>query len=485
MPQNTQQTVARNTVVLLAAQVITRLGGFITAVLLTNYLDVDNFGRYNFLLAYATLFTPFCDLGMDVYIVRELSLFPDKRSVVAGTALSIKSVLTLACVLLISGSFYCFYGSTSLLPFIMIAAAVVCVRNASGTFSGLFRANQQLTLDSMIQISAKLFDLGAVITGLLVHADIFILFQILLVSALLQLGYSFYLAHRHSYLKALSINYRYMISILRGGLPFVLTSISVMIYFHIDAVMLSTLVGEHETGIYRSATNLVFSLNAFSAAIVIALFPMIAKIFSTNRPEAVSIASNAMFYSMLFAVPLAVGTTVFADPLIHFLYKNSFAEASSSLRILIWWIPVSFATNIYGHILGAIGLQRKVLLVTFCNAIFNVSANLFFIPKFGAVGASITTVATEILGLIVLTFIVTKHFGFIYQIGKLTRVVIASLILLPLMILPPRTPIGLVIGLGIMLYLVALFGVRVIGKKDLIQLKSLYHPQNSRAIDEE
>jgi O-antigen/teichoic acid export membrane protein len=483
MPQNTQQTVARNTIVLLAAQVVTRLGGLITAVLLTNYLDVDNFGRYSFLLAYATLFTPLCDLGIDVFIVRELSINPDKRSVVAGTALSIKSGLTLVSILLITGSFYFIYGSTSLLPFIFIAASVVSVRNASGTFSGLFRANQHLTLDSIIQISAKLFELAAVLIAIFLKADVFLLFKILLVFALVQLGYTFHLAHRHSYLSSLSYSYRYVISLLKGGLPFVLTSISVIIYFQIDAVMLSTLVGEHETGIYRSATNLVFSLNAFSAAIVIALFPMIAKIFSTNRAEAVKVASNAMFYSLLLAFPIAVGTTALAKPIIHLLYKNSFAEASFSLRILIWWIPVSFATNIFGHILGAIGLQRKVLLICVLNAVFNVAANFYFIPKFGAVGASITTVATEIIGFVFLTIVVTKHFGFVYQVRRLLKIFLASLILIPFIWLSGSIHVGILIGFGIILYITALFILRAIEKKDLEQLKAIVYTTRFHHID--
>jgi O-antigen/teichoic acid export membrane protein len=483
MPQNTQQTVARNTIVLLVAQVITRLGGFIAAVLLTNYLDVDNFGQYNFLLAYATLFTPLCDLGIDIFIVRELSINPDKRSIVAGTALSIKSGLTLISILFITGSFFVIYGSSSLLPLILITAVVVCIRNVSGTFSGLFRANQHLTLDSIIQISAKLFDLAAVLSAIFFKADIFLLFQILLVSATLQLGYTFYLARRHSYLKSLTVSYRYLISILKGGLPFVLTSISVFIYFHIDAVMLATLVGEHETGIYRSATNLVFSLNAFSAAIVIALFPMIAKIFSTNREEAVKIASNALFYSLLLAFPIAVGTTALASPVIHFLYKNSFAEASSSLRILIWWIPVSFATNIFGHVLGAIGLQRKVLLISALNAIFNVTTNLYFIPKFGAVGASITSVATEVIGLVFLTIVITKHFGFVFQVERLIKIVLASLILIPLSAFSQSIHVGILLVLGIILYLIALFVLRVLGKKDFEQLKAILNPNRFHYTD--
>lgn len=475
MTQNAQQTVARNVMIMLVAQVVTRVGGFITAVLLTNYLDVDNFGRYNFLLAYATLFTPLCDLGIDTFIIRELSLHPEKKSEATGTALLLKSGLTITSILFIIGSFYFFYRSTSLLPLIFIVATVVSLRSFSGTFSGLFRANQHLSLDSMIQIAAKAFDLVAVIIALFLKADIFFLFQILFVSTLFQLGYTYFLAHRHSYLDFLSASYQYAVSILKGGLPFVLTSISVIIYFQIDTVMLSTLVGEHETGIYRSATTLVFSLSAFSAAVVIALFPMIAKKFRADQSEAVRVASNAMFYSLLIALPIAVGTTVLAGPIIHTLYKNSFAEASSSLQILIWWLPISFATNILGHILAAIGLQRKVLLVSAANAIFNVTANFYFIPKFGAVGAAITTVTTEIIGIVLQTMIVTKYFGWVYQLGRLAKTSLAALLLISLIWFSGSVHIVILIGFGALLYITALLILGVLGKKDLIQLKNVIY----------
>jgi O-antigen/teichoic acid export membrane protein len=471
MTQNAQQTVARNVIIMLFAQVVTRIGGFITAVLLTNYLDVDNFGRYNFLLAYATLFTPLCDLGIDTFIIRELSLHPEKRSAAAGTALLLKSGLTVTSILFIVGSFYFFYRSTSLLPLIFIVATVVSLRSFSGTFSGLFRANQHLSLDSMIQIAAKAFDLVAVLIALFLKADIFLLFQILFVSALFQLGYTYFLAHRHSYLNFLSASYQYAIKLLKGGLPFVLTSISVIIYFQIDTVMLSTLVGEHETGIYRSATVIVFSLNAFSAAVVIALFPMVTRIFNKEPKEAVRIASNAMFYSLLIAFPIAIGATTLSGPIINFLYKNSFAEASTSLRILIWWVPISFATNTLGHILAAIGQQKKVLYISAINAVFNVIANFYFIPRYGAVGASMTTVATEVIGIVLQTSIVAKQFGWVYQMGRLAKTFIASLVLLPLGLLSGKLHIMILIALGAILYFAALVILRIITKKDIDQLK--------------
>ena len=303
MQNNIQKIVARNIAFLVGAQAITKGGIVIAILLLTNYLGVDDFGRYNFLLAYAGLFTPLCDLGIDVFIVRHLAMHPDERGRVAGTALGVKLCLIFLCIAVICISFYFVSGTPSLLFPIVLAAAIVTIRTITGTFSGLFRANQHLSIDSISQIAAKLSDIVAILVALFLKADLILLLKILLASAILQSGYSFYLAFRNSYLNSISFDFRILGRLFKGAFPFALTSISVMIYFQIDAVMLSMLVNEHETGIYRSATNIVFGITAFSAAVVTALFPMIAKEYQSDRQIAVRATSNAMFYSLLFVMP--------------------------------------------------------------------------------------------------------------------------------------------------------------------------------------
>jgi len=479
MQNNIQKIVARNIAFLVGAQAITKGGIVIAILLLTNYLGVDEFGRYNFLLAYAALFTPLCDLGIDVFIVRHLAMHPDERGRVAGTALGAKLILVFLSISLISISFYFVSGVPSLFYPIVIAAAVVTIRTITGTFSGLFRAKQHLSLDSFSQIAAKLFDIVAVLIALFLKADLILLLKVLLVSAILQSGYSFYLAYHNSYLKSISFDFRILGQLFKGAIPFALTSISVMIYFQIDAVMLSMLVNEHETGIYRSATNIVFGITAFSAAVVTALFPMIAKEYESDRQTAVCATSNAMFYSLLFVMPIAVFATCLAGPVIHFLYRDSFAEASSSLRILVWWLPVAAITNILGYVLGAIGLQRKVLLISIINAAFNVVVNFYFIPHFGPVGASITTVATELLGFVLLAFIVRKHFGHIYQTRKFLLVACASLFILPLMFFD-RVFNVIVLGIaGAAIYFIALYLLGALKKQDIRNLgNAIFANQN-------
>jgi O-antigen/teichoic acid export membrane protein len=179
-------------------------------------------------------------------------------------------------------------------------------------------------------------------------------------------------------------------------------------------------------------------------------------------------------------MPIVVFATGLAGPIIHFLYRDTFAEASSSLRILVWWLPVAAITNILGYVLGAIGLQRKVLLISIMNAVFNVIVNFYFIPHFGPVGASITTVATELLGFMLLASIVRKHFGHVYQVGKFLRVACASLFILPLMYFDHVFNV-IVLGLaGTAIYSTALFLFGALKKQDIQNLGNAIFAHKNR-----
>ena len=118
-------------------------------------------------------------------------------------------------------------------------------------------------------------------------------------------------------------------------MPFALTGLSVMIYFHIDTVMLSMLVNEKAVGIYRAAYNIVLAATTFSSAFVIALFPMIARLYETERENAVKLSSDVIFYALIFSLPIAFGGTLIASQFIGQLYLPSFGEAAFILQILL------------------------------------------------------------------------------------------------------------------------------------------------------
>ncbi|MBI3766309.1 MAG: polysaccharide biosynthesis C-terminal domain-containing protein, partial [Ignavibacteriales bacterium] len=179
-------------------------------------------------------------------------------------------------------------------------------------------------------------------------------------------------------------------------------------------------------------------------------------------------------------LPIAFGATVMAQPLISVLYKESFASAVLTLQILVWWLPIMYVTNVLGHILGAIKLQKLVLAVSSINALVNIGMNLILIPLYTDRGAAVTTVLTELLGLCVLSYIVVRRFGSVFDIKRITRLAIANLIILPIVFFNTALNVGILILIGAVLYTGALFGLRAISMQDITELKRIFFSRTPR-----
>ncbi|MCU0452751.1 MAG: flippase [Bacteroidetes bacterium] len=477
MPPRPQDTVARNTAFLLAAQILVKVFAFAALVVLANRLDVATFGLFNFVLAFASLFIPLADLGIDTVLVREMAADQQRRSAQAGTAIRLKLGTAALTFVVILAAYAVAPKAEAPAGLMVLAAILVVLRSLPATISALFRARQLMAEDSLIQVSAKVVEFVAIGAALLLSASLWGLYVCLIAGSLVQLAATFYMARRRGFLSDLRYDRDMALRLVRGGLPFAATGVSVMIYFHIDAVLLAYLVGEAETGLYRAATNVMFAASGFSAAVVLALFPMVAEYHERNRTETVRVAANAVTYSMALAFPIAFGGTALASLLMGALYRSSYAGAENVLLVLLWWLPISFVTNVFGYVLGAIGRQSTVLRVTIINAIFNVLLNLLLIPQLGAVGAAIATVATEVLGWTLLRGVVRREFGPLMDRSRLLRIIVASAPLLLLTFLTPMFSFVVLLAVGIVLYSCCALVVRAVTLDEVRYLLSLARRQ--------
>lgn len=473
MPSRPQDTVARNTAFLLVAQVLVKIFAFAALVVLANRLDVETFGLFNFALAFASLFVPLADLGIDTFLVREIAADPERRAALTGTAIRLKLATAALTLIIIIIAYALAPKAEASLGLMALAALLIVVRSLPATISALFRARQLMASDSLIQVGAKVAEFLAIAAALLFSASLWGLYLLLIVGGLVQFVAALRMAHRRGFLADLRYDREAARRLVLGGLPFAATGVSVMIYFHIDAVLLAYLVGEAETGLYRAATNVMFAASGFSAAIVLALFPMVAEQHERNRDETVRMARNAVSYSVVLALPMAFGGAALASPLIETLYRTSYAGAEPVLTVLVWWLPLSFVTNVFGYVLGAIGRQSSVLRVTIVNAVFNVILNLVLIPRLGALGAAIATVATEALGWILLRRIVHREFGAMIDLTRMLRIALASAPLLLLTFLRSTFSVVVLLFGGVILFALCALAVRAVTVDELRYLASL------------
>jgi O-antigen/teichoic acid export membrane protein len=105
---------------------------------------------------------------------------------------------------------------------------------------------------------------------------------------------------------------------------------------------------------------------------------------------------------VLWALPMAVGGALAAEPIIRLVYGPEFSPAVAPFRILAWSVLTVYANAAFAFLLLARGRDRRYLVAVAAGAAVNMGLNLIAIPLAGMIGAALVTMVSEltVLGLL-------------------------------------------------------------------------------------
>ena len=127
------------------------------------------------------------------------------------------------------------------------------------------------------------------------------------------------------------------------------------------------------------------------------LFPVLSRLYVENREEFRTLVRRTTQLWLVFVVPLVVGGSFLAAPVIRFLYGAAYANSAAPLRILVWSAALVVLRWVYMDSLRATGNQTLDLRCAITSASLNVALNILWIPRFGMAGAASATVFADLV----------------------------------------------------------------------------------------
>lgn len=185
-----------------------------------------------------------------------------------------------------------------------------------------------------------------------------------------------------------------------GSWPIALTLALNVVYFRLDVFMLSSFRPISELGIYNVAYQV------FQSSIVLATF-----IMNAYYPKMqASLRENIKILAILLGLSL-VGLSaiyVLAPYIVLSLTGGGFPGSGSALRVLSLGLPAFFVSSLLMWLLIAKKYYKRMLVVYLLGLVFNFIANYMYIPQYGYIAASWTTVISEyiIVGLSLLAILI-------------------------------------------------------------------------------
>ena len=370
---------------------------FVTAWI-ARYLGPEQFGDLAYVLAYIAFFQAVVLLGADGIAVRDIARNVTEAPRILGSLLVMRVCVGIACWVLGTALMVLFSDGGSKTAILFALAGGALAFQAGDTVDLWFQSQSQSKRTALVRIVAQLCSAGVRILLILTEAPIQSFAGMIAVEGLLiATGLAF--AYRR-----LPTPDRWIASVsqaralLQECWPFLMSSVSVIVYMRIDQLMIRNMLGAEELGTYAAAVTLSQVWHVVPTTLVISLAPYIAR--KKAEGEAEYLRALLVVFRVFGAMALLVcATTAVAAPLlVHLLFGEQYADAATILTIHVF-------TNLFVFQGAAQSLWftnnrtgRLVLRNTLLGGCAAVIANWSLLPTYGATGGAISALISFGIG---------------------------------------------------------------------------------------
>ena len=383
-----------------ASEQIVRMAlGFGVSVTLARYLGPELFGTYSFLQSDIAMCSTLIPLAADQIVQRRLITQPGRAQATLGAALALRAaglvMASLAAVLVI-------LAIKSDMAGVWVLATVAVAALAFQSLDLIVVWFQsQMNMRAVFWARTPSFALitGVRVLMVITSASFFTLvWSIAADAALTALG----LLAAFRFFGRFAPLMRFSPADARGlvaeSWPVFLSLVMAGIYYRLDALMISWLVGDREVGIYGVAAKISELWNFLPAVFLGVVTPVLiaARQASVEKYQALL----RQFFGLLGAAGLFISLvmSVFATPICVLLFGSQYATSGGVLAIHTWSTVPVFLGLASNCALIIEGLTKTVMLRTTVGLVVNATLNALLIPEYGAQGAAFANVMAFALG---------------------------------------------------------------------------------------
>lgn len=392
------QKIIGNTAWLLGDKFLRMGFGLLIGVWVARYLGPAKFGLLNYAIAFVSLFNVFATLGLNNIVVRDLVRKPSEKGEIIGTSFLLKLLGSLLLFILTLSVIYLLRPDESQTQILVGIIALGMIFKSFDVIELWFQSQVQSKYIILAKTSGYLF-LNIVKIIAIENQAPLIIFALIWSGefVLAALGLTIIYQWQGHLLKAWHWSLQRAKLLLKESWPLILSQLVVMVYLRTDQIMLGEMVGESAVGIYAAITKLSEMLYLIPNTVIQSVFPTIIKAQDTSkelyyqRQQKLFSTVTAMNYA--FAIPI----TFISTSIITLIYGENYASGGSVFAVHVWsglFVSLGVARC---PCLIAEGLTKFSAATTAMGAVVNIVLNYFLIAKYGIMGASISTIITNII----------------------------------------------------------------------------------------
>ncbi len=467
-------SIAKNSLYVIGAQIFSKALILLFYAIVARHLGDSGIGKYSFILSLIGIATIFANFGFDNLIVRDIAQDRAGASKYLINICHIKILLAAATSSILIVFISLTQKTADVIQCLYIICLTIFFEGISNAIESIFNAFERLKYIAYVEAAVNILKVGLAVLihsqnlGLihLIWGVVFLSFIRVLIDAYILLKQFFKIRPEFDYTL---ISYLF-----KTAYPFALMGMVSVIYFRIGSIILSFTKTDAEVGWYAASFNLISMLMFISYGFSQAVFPVLSRFYRSSREGFLGIAEKSFHYLLIIGLPIALGITILADKIIHFVYGDQFHNSVLALKILIWSIPFIYVNSPLLRILYSANKQHVAMIISFIGMVLNILLNMFLIPRFSYLGASISTLVSEIVNFVFYYAVVSRIFSHYIKIEPAAFRSLGALLIMGLFVyFAKENNLFLVIACSALLYFGSLYILKALSKYELELIRSL------------
>jgi len=387
-------------------------------ILLPRYLGPSTFGPLNFADAFSATVFVALNLGIEMYIRKEISIHPERASEFFGGTLAVRLALSVLLFAGIAVGMRLSDRPPELRELVYVFGLGQFAFTLNGTLSALLHAKGTVDGLSVVNVVSKvLWGLG-ILAGVLVGHPVIGVPLAFFFSEAVKAVVLWYLTRKHLHIVT-RFDWPATKAALVASLPYYLNAVAFVAYGRLDVTMLEfTTNNAKELGWYGAANNLATLTLLVVPVIGWVLMPFYARALHRSAEEMERALARSVELILAVAIPGSLLIVLGADLWIRIMFGEAFTPAALPLRIMSPLFLLTYVATVNAIGLILLGRGWTVTKVSLMGVVLAPGLALVFIP-FGAAhlggadhlggagaGAALANLATESCVTLVMTTLI-------------------------------------------------------------------------------
>ena len=386
--------------------------GFI--VLIARYLGAQKFGEFAFIRSVGIVAAPLISWGTLPILIREISINRKKIITLIPNAFALHSFIAFGLLVAIIVVFQLFPQVSSEIRncvyLVIIWQTFICMQRS---ILSVFLAVEQAFFSSFLDILTRFILIGMYVAVIITDLKMIGLFWAAVFAYGVGLAVSYALFYRKGFRLTLSINKKSILWLIKESYILFISQLIIQVYTQINIFLLKIFSMVGEIAFYQVPQRIIEPLRILPRSLMLAFIPTLS-ILGHNKNKKRNLLK---YYKKIIknivacALPICICVTMFAEAIISILFGQEFMGAVIPLQISIWTI-IFFSINVtQATILTSSNNQNVLFIGNGCCLIVNIILSVLLIPRYVAVGASVSMVCAMLCLIFVNAYFIRKRLG--------------------------------------------------------------------------